>query len=191
MLRYMKQVLEQDVAIAPFELVAAEETYRRNLDIDVGGKSIELSLGGKIDRIDRVGGQFRVIDYKTRRTDQKFRDVETLFDGSYGSRNSAALQTLYYAWLVREDFPGEDAMPGIYSMKGLFEEEFDAALNMTSLKKEGRVASFSPLEKQFIELLKEVVQKLFDPNVPFVQRENDKKCGYCDFAALCQRKKMD
>jgi len=191
MLRYMKQVLEQDIAIAPFELVAAEETYRRNLDIEVGGLSIELSLGGKIDRIDRVGGQLRVIDYKTGRTDQKFRDVETLFDGSYGSRNSAALQTLYYAWLVKDVFPGEDAMPGLYSMKGLFEEEFDAALHMTSLKKEGRVASFSPLEKPFIEQLKEVVQKLFDPTVPFVQRENDKKCGYCDFTTLCQRKKID
>jgi len=82
-------------------------------------------------------------------------------------------------------------MPGLYSMKGLFEEEFDAALNMTSLKKEGRVASFSPLEKQFIELLKVVLQELFNPSVPFVQRTNDKKCSYCDFAALCQRQTID
>lgn len=191
MLRYMKQVLKQDTTIAPFELVAAEATYRRNLAIEVEGKTIELSLGGKIDRIDRVGGQLRVIDYKTGRTDQKFRDVESLFDGNYGSRNSAAMQTFYYAWLVGEAFPGKDVMPGLYSMKGLFKEEFDAALNMTSLKKEGRVASFFPLENQFMELLKELVQKLFDPTIPFVQRENDKICSYCDFASLCQRKFID
>ncbi len=191
MLRYMKQVLEQDSFIAPFELVAAEETYRRNLSIEVGGKSLELSLGGKIDRIDRVKGQLRVIDYKTGRTDQKFRDVESLFDGSYGSRNSAALQTLFYAWLVGEIFSGKNAMPGLYSMKGLFEEKFDPALHMTSLKKEGRVDSFSPMEEQFLHELKEVLQQLFDSRVPFVQRAYDKKCGYCDFASLCQRKTID
>jgi len=191
MLRYMKQVLKQDTTIAPFELVAAEATYRRNLEIEVEGLSINLSLGGKVDRIDRVGGRLRVIDYKTGRTDQKFRDLESLFDGNYRSRNSAAMQTFYYAWLVGEAFPGKDVMPGLYSMKGLFEEEFDAALNMTNLKKEGRVVSFSPLENQFIELLKGLVQKLFDPTVPFVQRENDKICSYCDFASLCQRKFID
>ena len=157
----------------------------------MGGKFLELSLGGKIDRIDRVKGQLRVIDYKTGRTEQKFRDVESLFDGSYGSRNSAALQTLFYAWLVGEIFPGKNAMPGLYSMKGLFEEDFDPALHMTSLKKEGRVASFSPMEEQFLQGLKEVLQQLFDPRVPFVQRDNDKKCGYCDFASLCQRKTID
>jgi ATP-dependent helicase/DNAse subunit B len=191
MLRYMKQVLKQDAFIAPFELVAAEESYRRNLRIEVGGKSLELSLGGKIDRIDRVRGQLRVIDYKTGRTEQKFRDVESLFDGSYGSRNGAALQTLFYAWLVGETFSGKNAMPGLYSMKGLFEEEFDPALHMTSLKKEGRVDSFSPMEEQFLQELKEVLQQLFDPAVPFVQRAYDKKCSYCDFASLCQRLTID
>ena len=82
-------------------------------------------------------------------------------------------------------------MPGLYSMKGIFEEEFDPALQMTSLKKEGRVNTFTPLEEQFIQGLKEALQKLFDPAVPFDQREHDKKCGYCDFAVLCQRKTID
>jgi CRISPR/Cas system-associated exonuclease Cas4 (RecB family) len=76
-------------------------------------------------------------------------------------------------------------------MKGLFEEQFDPALTMTSLKKEGRIESFLGLEETFLKLLKEVLNKLHDPTVPFVQRENDKKCGYCDFASLCQRKTID
>jgi RecB family exonuclease len=188
MLRYMKQVLEQDISIAPFVLVSTEETYRRNLTIQMGAKSMEISLGGKIDRIDRVGGQLRVIDYKTGRTDQKFKDVETLFEGSYGNRNGAAFQTLFYAWLVGETFPAGAVMPGLYTMKGLFEENFDPALNMTSLKKEGRVTSFFPLEKQYMLELKEIMQKIFDPAVPFVQRDNDQKCVNCDYNAICQRK---
>ena len=191
MLRYMKQVLEKDLSFAPFELVSAEETYRRDLDIQLGSETFKLRLGGKIDRIDRVRGQFRVIDYKTGRTDQKFRDMDSLFDGEYGSRNGAAMQTLFYAWLVGERYPLEQLMPGLYTMKGLFEEQFDPALIMTSLKKEGRISSFAPLEETFLSLLKEVLRQLYDPEVPFLQRVFDKKCSYCDFASLCQRVSME
>jgi len=76
-------------------------------------------------------------------------------------------------------------------MKALFEEEFDPALQVTGLKKEGRIAAFSTLEQQFLQPLQAVVQQLFDPAVPFEQRQNDKKCSYCDFASLCQRSPID
>jgi ATP-dependent helicase/DNAse subunit B len=148
-------------------------------------------MGGKIDRIDRVNGRLRVIDYKTGHTSQSFSTLEKLFDRNYGSRNAAAMQTLFYAWLVGEDYSDEEVMPGLYAMKGLFEDQFDPALIMTSLKKEGRIESFSPLKDQFLQLLKEVLQRLFDPTIPFDQRENDNKCGYCDFASLCQRRTID
>lgn len=188
MLRYLEKIIRTDLSIAPFELVSAEDDYRRNLQINIGQKEVLLQMGGKIDRIDRVNGVFRVIDYKTGYTSQKFSNLESLFEGNYASRNGAAMQTLFYAWLVGEVFPGEEVMPGLYAMKGLFEEVFDPALSISSLKKEGRVDSFTPLEDHFIQLLRTALQKMFDPELPFVQRENDKKCTYCDFASLCQRK---
>jgi hypothetical protein len=191
MLRYLEKIIRTDMEIAPFELVSAENTYQRSIQVEVDQKLIEIRMGGKIDRIDRVNGLLRVIDYKTGQTSQSFSTLEKLFDGSYGNRNGAVMQTLFYAWLVGEDYKGREVMPGLYAMRGLFGEQFDPALNMTSLKKEGRIASFSPLEEQFIGLLKEVLQRLFDPAVPFVQRENDTRCTYCDFASLCQRRAID
>lgn len=189
MLRYMKQVLQQDIAIAPFELVAAEEDYRRILDIEVGGDQLRLSLGGKIDRIDRLNGLLRVIDYKTGRAELKFRDIESLFDDSYGNRNSAAMQTLYYAWLVGETFEHEAITPGLYSMRGIFEENFDPALFQSSSKE--KVRDFTGLEPEFVKLLKMTLEKLYNPKVPFVQRERDMKCQYCDYSAICQRKSYE
>ncbi len=191
MLRYLEKIIRTDLAIAPFELVSAEDDYKRNMQIEVNQAKVEIRMGGKIDRIDRVNGVLRVIDYKTGQTSQKFTTLESLFEGNYGSRNGAAMQTLFYAWLVGEEYPGDQIMPGLYTMKGLFEENFDPALTMTSLKKEGRIDSFGGLEDTFVEYLKEVLQKLFDPAVPFVQRDNDIKCSYCDFASLCQRKTID
>ncbi len=191
MLRYLEKIIRTDLTIAPFELVSSENDYRRNLHIEVNHKKLEIRMGGKIDRIDRVNGLLRVIDYKTGHTSQRFSTLESLFEGNYRSRNGAAMQTLFYAWLVGENYAGEEVMPGLYAMKGLFEDQFDPALNMTSLKKEGRIELFSGLEERFLQLLREVLQKLFDPDLSFVQRENDNKCSYCDFASLCQRKTID
>jgi len=191
MLRYLEKILRTDLALTPFELVSAELDYKRKLQIEVKQEILEINMGGKIDRIDRVNGLLRVIDYKTGQTSQRFPTLESLFDGDYGSRNGAAIQTLFYAWLVKEAYPGEKILPGLYAMKGLFEEKFDPALTMTSLKKEGRIDSFTELEEPFLILLKEVLQKLYDPGSSFVQRVNDKKCSYCDFAGLCQRKTID
>ncbi len=191
MLRYLEKIIRTDLAIAPFELVSAEDSYIRNLKIEVNQEKIEIRMGGKIDRIDRVNGILRVIDYKTGQTSQNFTTLESLFEGNYGSRNGAAMQTLFYAWLVEELYPGEKIMPGLYAMKGLFEEDFDPALKMTSPRPGARVDSLADLEGEYIDSLKEVLRKLFDPSVPFVQRDNDHKCSYCDFASLCQRKTID
>lgn len=191
MLRYLEKIIRTDMALAPFDLVSAEDDFQRNLEIVVDAQRRTIRMGGKIDRIDRVNGLLRVIDYKTGHADQKFSTLNSLFEGNQRSRNNAAMQTLFYAWLVGESMEGEEVMPGLYAMKGLFEENFDPALNMSSLKKEGRVASFAPLEEPFLDLLRQTLQNLFDPAVPFVQRDNDQKCSYCDFASLCKRKSID
>jgi CRISPR/Cas system-associated exonuclease Cas4 (RecB family) len=191
MLSYLEKIIRTDLTIAPFELLSTENEFRRNLTIEVDQQPLKIRMGGKIDRIDRVDGRIRVIDYKTGQANQKFSSIDSLFERNYGSRNGAAMQTLFYAWLVGEEYTGEEVVPGLYAMKSLFAYEFDPALHMTSMKKEGRIGAFSTLEQQFLQPLRRVVQQLFDPAVPFEQRQNDNKCSYCDFASLCQRAPID
>jgi hypothetical protein len=188
MLRFLEKIIRTDLTIAPFEFISAEEDHTRTIEFEAGDSTLKVTLGGKIDRIDRLEGIFRVIDYKTGQAVQTFSTLESLFERDLGNRNSAAMQTLYYAWLVGPEFPGETVMPGLYTMKGLFEEGFDPALRMTSQKQADRIASFSEVEEPFVGLLKGVLGSLFNPVVPFDQRTQDRKCGYCDFASICQRK---
>jgi hypothetical protein len=190
MLRYLEKILHTDLTIAPFEFVSAEEEYTRPLELEAGDRQLEVRLGGKIDRIDRLEGAYRVIDYKTGQAVQTFSTLESLFERNLGNRNSAAMQTLFYAWLVGTEFTGETVMPGLYTMKGLFEEDFDPALRRTGHKQAERIGSFSEVEEPFVDLLKGVLRNLFDPAVPFDQRKQDRKCGYCDFASICQRKEI-
>ncbi len=148
-------------------------------------------MGGKIDRIDRVGNALRVIDYKTGDARMGFSTLESLFDSSLRSRNGAALQTLFYAWLVAAEHSGEEIMPGLYVMKALYGENFDPALIMGSHIQRKRIESFTDFEEAYILLLKEVLVSMFDAATPFVQTENDLKCRYCNFAAICNRTFID
>ncbi len=101
------------------------------------------------------------------------------------------MQTLFYAWLVAEDHPDEEVLPGLYVMKALYKENFDPALTIGSRHQRKRVDAFSEFEEPYVELLQEVLTNLFDPGTPFSQRENGIQCSYCDFARICNRKTMD
>lgn len=191
MLRYLVKIIHTDLSMAPFTLVSAEDRFERSLQIETGKGPLVIRLGGKIDRVDRVGNVLRVIDYKTGGASQEFPSLESLFDTGQRSRNAAAMQTLLYAWLVDASYPGEQILPGLYIMKALFGEQFDPALVMKSGGQGGRVDSFGELEEEFLEQLKGVLQRLYDPDTPFTQRENDQKCSYCDFAALCSRNSIE
>ncbi len=191
MLKYLQKIIQTDYAVAPFTLVSVEKTYQRNLSILVGDRNVEIRMGGKIDRIDRVGNALRVIDYKTGDARMGFSTLESLFDSSLRSRNGAALQTLFYAWLVAAEHSGEEIMPGLYVMKALYGENFDPALIMGSHSQRKRIESFTDFEEAYILLLKEVLVSMFDSATPFVQTENDSKCRYCNFAAICNRTFID
>jgi hypothetical protein len=101
------------------------------------------------------------------------------------------MQTLLYAWLAGASFPGEKILPGLYVMKALFEEQFDPALLLKDGSQGRRVEDFGELEDEFLDHLKGIIQRLYDPEVPFTQRENDQKCSYCDFAELCSRNSIE
>jgi len=187
MLRYLEKIMDTDLKIAPFALVSAEKAYMRELEICSGEDELTVRLGGKIDRVDRVGGVLRVIDYKTGNARQGFPGMDTLFNGALLSRNGPGMQTMFYAWLVAGAFPGEQILPGLYVMKALYGKEFDPALTIGSHRQKSRIESFSEYEEEYLVLLRSLLSQLFDPDTPFIQREHDAKCNYCDFASICNR----
>jgi len=189
--RIIRKVISTDLALAPFELVHTEKKFTRPLTIRAGSGEIILRIGGWIDRVDRTDDVLRVIDYKTGAARQDFSNVEALFDPDISSRNGAALQTLLYAWLVSDSFPGERITPGLYAIKSLYNDDFDPRLQMGSHGKKEPVAEFAAVEPEFMGRLVTVLEEMFDPGVPFVQTRDENKCRVCDFAALCDRRSID
>ena len=191
MLRYLEIIIQTDLGIAPFTLVSLENTYNRKLTIQKESSALEIYLGGKIDRVDRVNEALRVIDYKTGNARLGFRSLESLFDPSKVNRNGAAFQTLFYAWLVSPGHTGEEIIPGLYVMKELYGENFNPALTIGLHNSQMRIDSFSKVEEEYLNLLRQVLNSMFDSSIPFSQTENEMKCKYCDFAAICNRAFID
>jgi hypothetical protein len=191
MLRYLEKIIQTDLRIAPFRLVSAEQNYQAVLDIERVSEVVHIRVGGKIDRVDFTAGSFRVIDYKTGDASMQFPTLNSLFDSSSGSRNGAAFQTLFYAWLVGRSHQGEKIMPGLYAMRALYNPDFDPAFMMGSYQTRTRLDSFSEVEGEYILLLRETLSRIFDPAEPFVQTENLLKCRVCDFAGICSRNLLE
>ncbi len=129
-----------------------------------------VNLVGKIDRLDRLDGMSRIIDYKTGRVDRTLRfdpgwDLE-----AFRRRKQAGklLQLMLYTRFFFNRFHAERQLESgiIYLASG-------AADNYVKLA----VGAEKPLTPdsfgQFQPLLTELVAEIFNPDIPFVARKED------------------
>ncbi len=184
--KYIQQVLIIDQKFTPFEIVSLEKTYKAQIPISNNRK---VNLGGSIDRVDRVNGQIRILDYKTGKANLYFKDIESLFDKENKMRNKAALQTFMYCLFYEEESKtNETILPGIYSLKSFFQNDFPCML----AKKEGRnspevINDYRTYKQELMSRLKEVLEEIFNSDFPFSQTENRDTCRTCLYAEICHR----
>jgi len=184
-IRLVDRVLEQDIRDAPIKIVGLEEedfTYR----VPIGND--EIILGGKIDRLDMVrhGDQevLRVIDYKTGRVQMvssraaKEEDPDIYLHQYFtDGRFKSGFQTYYYGLILQRHFPEQKIMSGIYSL-----QEVNKGVRFL---RDGRPVPgqiFDGYERR----VKEMIEDLYDPAVPFVETDDHKNCEYCAFRHICR-----
>ncbi|MEO1054808.1 MAG: PD-(D/E)XK nuclease family protein [Bacteroidota bacterium] len=164
--KLMEKVLEADLAIAPFEIVALETQSLENT-IEVDG--MQVRLGGIVDRIDRVDGSVRIIDYKTGRVDflppTKASEVnyeQYLSNYFTDSKYKSGFQAYYYAYLYHKQHPQDQIKAGVFGLK-----EVNRGVR---LLREGHTIPFE-LIAAFEKRLKALIREIFDPNIPFSAKE--------------------
>ena len=109
-------------------------------------------------------------------------------------RNKAALQTLFYAWLFRENYEtyaSDKIVPGMMNSKEIFEENFDPRFlikrQRSPLAPYTRMTDSSTYQEAFEEGMKKVLTEIFDPAIPFTQTEDASRCITCPYKGICQR----
>ena len=183
------------------EYVVHTLQYDRDLLVNSGSQGFEIllmerrmtcdfegfHLKGYADRIDSyLGGEARIVDYKTGRVEQDDIDitdtnaaavVEKLFGPTNVGRPKIALQLFVYGLLAqaRPELKGRPIVNSIYSVSRLFTDP---------LQDRPASAEFARLTR---ERLKDLLAEMTDSSVPFRRTEERKTCEYCDFKMICGR----
>jgi ATP-dependent helicase/nuclease subunit B len=157
-----------------------EKKVEVDFPIEINGKEVKAKLRGTIDRIDRVNGKIRIIDYKTGSVsagDLEFGKMEELIANSTKEK---AFQLMIYGLLMENQVDSTDLFTsGIISFKRL-----NSGL-MEVMMKEGSGAkkeSWIPTAKnrvEFKEHLVGLIQDIFDYSIDFEHNEKAKYCNYC------------
>ena len=178
-IRYLRQLIEIDLRLAPFTILGLEKDVQRELNLRT-----PLRIGGRIDRLDQLAdGRIRVVDYKTGSRQLKpLADVDAIFDpAQIHNHSDYYLQTFVYADIVRRK-TANAVSPALLFIQHASKEDYDPTL---LLGKE-RVVDIADYSQHFNELLEQKVTEILSPDVPFTPTDDLKTCRSCPYLQMCR-----
>ncbi|MDR2496246.1 MAG: PD-(D/E)XK nuclease family protein [Tannerellaceae bacterium] len=183
--KYADKILETDARrFTPFLYISSEMRLGTLISLPDGS---QVRLKGFIDRIDRVDGRIRIVDYKTGQDKLDFSTIESLFNPSEKDRRKAVMQVFMYAMMYdRLAAGGSTAIaPAVYSMRSIFSDDFNPCILMGSGRGKERLDDIRPLLESFEESLALCLHNIFSPDVPFTRALQPDACTWCGFRELC------
>ncbi|MEY4603323.1 MAG: hypothetical protein RIT43_615 [Bacteroidota bacterium] len=174
-LRKERAFLEQQTEPVFIEFIEAHLVGE--LEIELGGEKRTIMLRGFVDRIDSIGGKWRIIDYKSGKV--KKEDVQLgeltadLSLVNYFASTKHAIQLAFYTFLFRQKTGVLPESACIYSLVNLNEGLF--AFEASGMDQEQLMDLFP----QFIE---ELLTAMYQSDVPFEHQVLGLKswCQYCE-----------
>lgn len=189
--KYIQQLLRNDLRYAPFTFIGSEQRIFENIEICTSTGDIQSRIGGIIDRIDSKGESLRIVDYKTGGDADTPANVQSLFIPDK-KRSNYVFQTFLYASIVckklREKNDSRLMAPALLYIHRAASEKYSPVIQMGEPRKPKEpVDNFAQYEGDFRENLKTLLEDIFNPDISFTQTEIEDKCAYCDFRALCKK----
>lgn len=189
-LNYTSKQLEDSELV----ILKTEEKLKAKLRTEQG----DFIISGRADRIDQYGGQTHVIDYKTGRVDSADLKKPVHHHGEDALEYlrqipDKALQLLLYKYMYLKENPSvapETIIGAIHGLKYAHNIEFGLS-QATAKKDDPNVDADFLSDSTFIAdmetLLKAVIKEMLNPDIPFMQAEDDKKCKHCNYNLICKR----
>ena len=174
--RFVQNFLDKEVEILSnpkntLKILATEQDL--NTQIVIEGINFPIKLHGKVDRVDELNGEIRIIDYKTGFVDSfnlKVSDFDELGKDKYHK----ALQVLFYVFLFRNSVNFKEEKPligGIYSFKNLNKGILTLNFSSKNNRKVEKLISAAHME-YFYDKLSEIILEIFDNSKPFIENSD-------------------
>lgn len=198
---YIDRLLALDKQLAPFDILALEESFYDNLTFEVQGEERTISVGGQIDRLDCIvkdgKSMMRVVDYKTGTPLSSIPSkLEDIFEPKYiDSKHTAYyLQAFLYAGIIRH---GADALktinkkqlpvsPALFFIRQTASADYNPTLELGAGRgKRETIDDIDTKYDDFIEGLKRLLGNIFDSEQPFQPTEDGTRCATCPYNNIC------
>ncbi len=143
----------------------------KKLTSDIRIKNLNVKIKGFVDRIDKLNGQLRIIDYKTGNVDNKDLQYNQYSDNLdillEDSKKRKIFQVLTYIWLYKQSgfiADGESTIGGIISTR-----KYRQGLYSIGIGKEKYIND--EILNSFEKTLKKLLEEIFDKEINF-ERKN-------------------
>jgi hypothetical protein len=158
----------------PVYIHRIEAKLKGETTVELNGKPFSIHWIGYIDRIDRIGNAYRLIDYKSgnvKDEDVRYAPNTKIKEGFSKSKHS--LQLAAYLFLFEKEYGFYPVELGIHAIQ----RKKNAYYPWNSKEIDHSLEAF---RNHFIQLNQEIIEELFNPELPFTHQEKSKFCTYCN-----------
>lgn len=197
-IRYIMRLLEVDKQFTPFQIHSLEEDFNDDIVISTADDEHTLRVGGRVDRVDIIRNKhtgkqtLRVIDYKTGGHDIE-RPIEKLTDifdpRLAGGRQHTDyyLQAMLYSIILSKDQKSNQGGLPVSPALIFIQKAFSADYVPTLCVGKKPIDDVSQYAEEYRELLKTLVEEIFNRDIPFAPTANRDLCEYCPYIAICKK----
>ncbi len=183
----INRVEEMEQSGKHFSVEFLEQIVEHHINIQYGGHSFPVRLKGFIDRVDKMEGWWKIIDYKTGITEAKHVKVKEWDDLADNPDLNIGFQLLLYGYLLGNRFSNPiSSSAGIISLRKI--HSGFTAVNVPD-GESGKLSAMLDSSKlaRFEEVIRDILQNIYDLSRPFSQTRDLKICERCPYINLCGR----
>jgi hypothetical protein len=183
---FLRHLLNYDSRLTQLEIAGLEKEVQGSIPVKTSKGTIDVRIGGNIDRLDVVTDQdgvrrIRVIDYKTGRLSRKLNisSIDEIFmPEKMGLHTDYFLQALLYASILEDE---REKSVGLLYVQSANNDDYDPLLCIDNKPIKDATVYLSDFRKGLAELLAEIL----NTDIPFRQTLRTEQCKDCAFFNFC------
>jgi len=181
-LRFLESFLNTEISFLERGHTLMIHELEKEMKAQLQTGDIQVTIAGKVDRIDRDEKTVRIIDYKTGKADRPELHVKEWEQLLADHRLNKSFQLLCYAWLYQKtEEPTEGIVSAIISFRQL-------KAGIKPVITPGDMVTLGKDQMQaFDGILQQLIRDMFDTEKQFVQTAERDICEYCEFRSFCSR----